>query len=439
MTNRFPLRLASTLLFASALFLGARDPAGRSLLIMGTGLFGIIAWWQSRNRPYDADTRGVLLAMTPLPLLCLAQLIGVAFFAWSPTAVSAQAEFTALVIAYEIFLISILRCAPQRADTQVLVVALVALGIAQASYGVLNLLTGNEYLLVYRRWTDATAATGTLVSKNHFAYLLEMSIPFGAAMLVAMWGRARANVAHEKDDRARAALFGGAVAMMALGLLLSRSRMGLTSLAVASSVIAILGYLVHPPQRGASTDTNNRGPLVILALAVFGLLIGIGIDTAFERFSRVSVDLERGRLPIWLETWTMITERPLLGHGFGSYPALISGYREGPTGLVFAHAHSDYLEAAAEGGLAGISIIGFWLALFARRLFRALASTIDPEKRRLMMAAAVAILSIALHSTVDFGLRIPAVALALLVVVAIFVRTTQPVSSASAASNGAQT
>ncbi len=432
-TLRFPITLSGGLLFSSVLCLGARDPLGQTFVVLGVGLVGLVAWWSQSPGSSTRSTRGVVLAMAPLPLLCAAQIAANLWFGWSAAALIDQAQFTTLMVAYLVFLASLLRAAPHRSDTTPLVVALVALGMAEASYGVLNLLTGNEYLLVYRRWSDATAATGTLVSKNHFAYLLELTIPLAVAMFVSMWGRARPKTSSGADEQARAALFGGGVAMMLLGLLLSRSRMGLTSLAAATAVIALVEFLLRPAGRHAASRESGRTPLVLVAAVTSLLLAGIGIDAAFERFTRVASDLEGGRLPIWHETWAMFQAGPLFGHGFGSYTSLIDGYRQSPTGLAFAHAHSDYLEVAAEGGLAGLSVVAAWLFFFGRRACRAFASVADPEKRRLTMATAVAILSVALHSTVDFGLRIPGVVLVLLFVVTIFVRASEPVSSGGTA------
>jgi putative inorganic carbon (HCO3(-)) transporter len=219
------------------------------------------------------------------------------------------------------------------------------------------------------------------------------------------------------------------VAIMVLGLLLSHSRMGLVSLAASATMIAALSYMLRPARQPGARTATDRTPLLLVGLATVALLAGVGIDTAFERFAQTGSDLESGRLPIWRETWSMIRDSPFFGHGFGSYPGLISQYRQGPTGLAFAHAHSDYLEVLAEGGIVGLSIVASWLFLFGRRLWRSLLLIVDPEKRRRTVAAAVAILSVALHSTVDFGLRIPAVAVAFIFVVVIFVRTTEPLSA----------
>lgn len=431
--RQIAVTFACLILAASALFLGARDPIGRNLVITGAGIFGTLTWWSTgettATRPSDPAVRGTFLAMSALPLLCLVQFIGVLFFDWSPVAVIDHAEFAALIVAYELLLLGLLKSTSATKNTSTIVAFLIALGICEASYGVLNLLTGNTYLLVFRRWTDDAAATGTLVSKNHFAYLLEMTIPFGLAMLVSMWERSRPGAGQGIEARARTALLGAGVATMVLGLLLSRSRMGLVSLAAAAAIVATLSYLLKPVRQPGTRPPNDRTPLLLVGLATFALLAGIGIDAAFERFARAGADLESGRLPIWRETWSMIRESPILGHGFGSYPGLIGQYRRGPTGLAFAHAHSDYLEVLAEGGIVGLSIVGSWLFLFARRLRRSLLLTVDPEKRRRIVAAAVAIFSVALHSTVDFGLRIPAVSIALIFVVAIFVRTTQPLSA----------
>ena len=81
---------------------------------------------------------------------------------------------------------------------------------------------------------------------------------------------------------------------------------------------------------------------------------GGGLDIALERFASSTGDLEAGRLPIWRDTWRMIVANPLLGTGFGTYESVNAAWRLAPDGFANNHAHSEYLEVAAETGLLGL-------------------------------------------------------------------------------------
>ncbi len=117
--------------------------------------------------------------------------------------------------------------------------------------------------------------------------------------------------------------------------------------------------------------------------------------------------------------------KPIIGHGFGTFTSIASAFRDGPTGLSFDHAHNDYIELFAESGVAGLAVATLWLACFVRRTGLTLARPLAPAQRLHVLAVAIALLSIVMHSSVDFGLRIPGVALTTLLLVALFLRLTQ--------------
>jgi O-antigen ligase len=82
----------------------------------------------------------------------------------------------------------------------------------------------------------------------------------------------------------------------------------------------------------------------------------------------------------------------------------------------FDHAHHDYLELAADFGLVGLGLLGalvlstFWVSA------RTLATRRSALPRGIAFGVMMAIVAIAIHSTVDFNLQIPANAMLTVVV-----------------------
>jgi O-antigen ligase len=122
-----------------------------------------------------------------------------------------------------------------------------------------------------------------------------------------------------------------------------------------------------------------------------------------------------GRLDGWNAAGWMLKERPLTGVGHGAYrpefaPAKLALLERGvqffpnQTQVVFANAHNEYLEVAAEWGVPGLLVLGwcFWV------LFSALLRRGRPPERRALAWAGVA--ALAVLSLVHFPFRLALVA-----------------------------
>lgn len=134
---------------------------------------------------------------------------------------------------------------------------------------------------------------------------------------------------------------GAALAALVLACgLVSGSRAWSILLALEAAWLACL--LV--PRRG------GRAGAVWLTL---GLLVGwiVAGNVLVHRWR--SPDVWEGRRDILAAAWSMAAARPWTGHGIGSFPWVYREFRKSDTGEDVEHAHSDWLELAAELGWPG--------------------------------------------------------------------------------------
>src|ERR1035438_6081421 len=87
------------------------------------------------------------------------------------------------------------------------------------------------------------------------------------------------------------------------------------------------------------------------------------------------------RSVLYHDTWRMARDRLLFGWGMGSYPVVFSLYNSQESKVdrlpvIYHDAHSDWLQSAAELGLAGTALIGAAAALPALAVRRMRVTTL---------------------------------------------------------------
>ncbi len=163
---------------------------------------------------------------------------------------------------------------------------------------------------------------GPFLSRNNFAQFLELVLP------VALWLAA--------EQRQPGLMWMPAV-LLAAGLA-SASRAG-AALLVAETAV---GFLMLRPARW-------RLLLPAFALAAVSMAAVAGGRTLVSRLA--DPDPLRYRREIFQSAAAMIAERPWQGFGLGTFRAVYPAYANFDSGGVVEHAHNDWLEWAAEGGI----------------------------------------------------------------------------------------
>lgn len=299
---------------------------------------------------------------------------------------------------------------------------IVASGLFQAVYGSFMALSGIEYLLGIKKEFYLGNATGTFISRNHFAGYLEMALAIGIGLMMVRsnskqetgsgWrGRSRQLLNLVLSDKAILRLV---LIAMVIGLILSHSRMG--NAAFFNSLL-ITGVI------STATSTAFRKPRVYLLLssiiAIDILLLGswFGLEKVVQRIEQTSItteeryDVNQGLLP-------MVEDYNWVGSGAGTFRYAFPPYVDGNYGG-YDHAHNDYLELSGELGyigsfcLAGLVLISLWQAL------KALRHRHSSFIRGMGFAGFMGTLSLLIHSSVDFNLQIPANAMLFIAMLAI--------------------
>ncbi|MGH9870459.1 MAG: O-antigen ligase family protein [Candidatus Polarisedimenticolia bacterium] len=313
----------------------------------------------------------------------------------------------------------------------VVVGGMVAGGLFQAGYGLFEFISGRQHIFGYQKKYFTDVATGTFISRNNYAGYLEMTIPFALALAVLCLGRAatrheiilrrrRAWASGRGTFRALLCLMGAFLMMTAL--LMSRSRMGIISIA-----FALVGGALTLGLHGRS----RRFAIAAVGVAGLAALFASQIDIlpVVRRFQSLQHEFGSGygRLKVWTDAIGAVQAYPLLGSGLGTWELAFSPFRTDQAPLKVDFAHNDYLEFAAEAGLVGVSILGIGALLALRRQGRQPSS--DGRDDEVALAAGIGLLALALHSFTDFHLSIPADALAAAVLAGLFLRRAGPASA----------
>jgi O-antigen ligase len=213
---------------------------------------------------------------------------------------------------------------------------------------------------------------GPFMSRNDFAVFLELCFP--VALLLAMDRRGRESrigtVPIPNGVPARFPIWVPAW-MLAAGLA-SGSRAG--SLVLLTEAAFILGLI----------SRRRAAAKFILWSALLALAAGAG--TLAGRFAEK--DPWRYRREIAASTLRLIADHPWRGYGLGTYSYVYPAYATFDIGAVVEHAHNQWLEWAAEGGIP-LSLL--WLTLAAGIGVRAVRSIWG-----------IGIMAVFVHAVVDY-------------------------------------
>ena len=254
---------------------------------------------------------------------------------------------------------------------------------------------------------ESLSPFGSFVNRHNFAAYMEMTmaLPLGL-MFVGAVGR---------DKRL---LYGTAIGLMGVALLLSGSRGGLVAFVAEIIFLALL----TAGGRSRAKVGIKLALAAALLVAVIGGAIFVGGETSLTRVAETtaSQDLTTGRSNIWQVTLKVIAANMPFGAGFGAFGVAYTPH-DSMSGLErVEQAHNDYLQVLADAGLVGLIIGGFFLwCLFV--LGREAFAIENRYRRGLALGALAGIFAILVHSIFDFVLHTTAISVLFLTLLSILI------------------
>jgi O-antigen ligase len=272
-----------------------------------------------------------------------------------------------------------------------LAVPIIAIASLQAVVGLLQVGMGDA----------GAAARGGYINRNHFAGLLEMSLPFAVMGAVAAAKQVRIDGGWKQALLTAVCL--SAATLMLIGILYSLSRMGFVACLfslLAMGLALLMAGSSHPLRRQA---------VPVLALLILLAFLFLPSDPLIARFADLSSAEEvtdQDRLQVWKETLGLIREFPWVGSGLGSYESVFLRHKQIGEMMRDNYAHNDYLQGLAELGLVGFSLVAAFLSLALMKIVSAISAATSPSMRYLAVACLGSMSAILLHSAADFNLYV---------------------------------
>jgi O-antigen ligase len=259
--------------------------------------------------------------------------------------------------------------------------------------------------LLYWHWPTVFGAPfGPYLNRNDFSTWLIMAIPLVVGYLLM---RIRSRHRGASGVNLEALTDGTAVGLAVAACLLSAALLTAVSRSALTGAAAALACFVWLSRNRA----GGSGRTMLLAGVAVALCVAVAYANVGALADRVGETLETGiggRRVIWRETWQMVRDFWLTGIGAGAYPRGMLVYQHEARGhFYFNHAHNEYLQLAAEGGVLLCVPVVVALIAGAYEIGRRLRLD-DTPVVWLRIGAASGMLAVAVQSVWDTGLRMPA-------------------------------
>lgn len=307
-----------------------------------------------------------------------------------------------------------------RERLRLLAYALVLSGLAQAVYGGLMHLAGENLVMFGTTIQHASNASGGFVNRNHLAGFLEITLAVGIGLMISdledtaprSWRRFARDFAQVLLSRkAPLRIF---LIVMVVGLVMTRSRMGNTAFfaaLVAAGVIALL----------LSRYANRSTVILIVSLIVMDIFIigaWFGVEKTVQRIEQTTRQDVEERIDPSAEALAIYRDFPVFGSGAGTFSTAFSRYRSQDILPFYDFVHNDYVQFLTDTGIVGLAIIGLFVLMPLIVAILAQARRRDPLARGMGFAVVMGVTAIGIHSTVDFNLQIPANAFVFMILLA---------------------
>jgi O-antigen ligase len=304
-----------------------------------------------------------------------------------------------------------------------------------AAFAVLLAMSGIVYKppvggRVYGFWQPYGAGDpfGPFVNRNHFAGWMLLALPVTLGLLcsaIEHGGRVRPGWRSRllwlsTPEASRLILLAGAAVVMALSLVMTMSRSGISALLLALLITSVVIL------RNEGSRWRKVIGVTYLLVLVVSVAAWVGPDAIVRRFSTGQEHDLNLRTGAWMDALRVIHVNPTSGTGLGTYGRVSLIYQQHDIEHHYDQVHNDYLQLATDGGALLVIVVVAFVVLLGRDIRRQLQKTRGTPGWWLRAGAATSLIAIALQEVVDFSLQIPGNAALFVVVCAIALHDPPP-------------
>jgi putative inorganic carbon (HCO3(-)) transporter len=337
-----------------------------------------------------------------------------------PLSVCSQATGSelSLFLVYPVIAFLIINTLRTPKQIQRMVSVILSVGFLEAFYGLLQMFS--EYPLLPLNdpspWTR-----GSFVQKNHFAGYLEMVILLAFGVLVARAARpgsgsSAAENTPPAEHHAKTGFLFAIVCVMMFAQVLSGSRGGIISFSVG---LLFFLWLIHRRRL-----LRRWGRMILLFLPIVCVLavfmLPAQLFSSLHRFNEQQLDPQfQVRWEIWRTQGHIFRDFPLVGSGFGTFSHLAQRYQTFHWGLRLFYSESDVMQILSETGILGVILVIWMGSVFFYQTLSLWRQRRSEWAIAMVAGGLSALVSLVMHSGVDFNLHIPSNALLFSVIAAL--------------------
>ena len=304
-----------------------------------------------------------------------------------------------------------------------LIRALILLGCLESAYGTVQYLTGYQKIFTYTKQAYVEEATGTYINHNHFAGFLELVLPWVVAQTYFLM-RPKGTASHPGGSRSAASgsrpfhpgayLYVFLIVVILIGVVFSRSRMGIFSAIVSLIFMAAVSQIKEKNKALLGITF-----LVLCAALAYAAWIGLSpVLSRFEALEHGGITTE-GRVSLWKSSVRLIRDYPVSGTGLGTFQYAFSAYQNTLLEFRIDHAHNDYLEFTSDLGVPGVILLFGPMFYLLGKMIVVLTSDASRYRRSVLLGCIGCLVALLTHTVADFNLQIPANAMVFAVILGI--------------------
>lgn len=302
---------------------------------------------------------------------------------WS-TNTNVSLQWCLSILLYVVFFGIVLQAADSEKRVRGLFWLILAIGVFEGGMGIL------QYF-----WLGEARAKGTFFNPNFFATYEAVTAVLALSVLLT-------GVEWRRTEKLLLALV---AIISATAVLLAQSRGATAAFLLAVTFVGVARF-------------GKAALIVLVIVVVSGIIVPNPLK---ERIQAVSIydPYAYSRVEIWKGAMDRVIDHPM-GLGLGAYKYASFQYRFPIEGAVIRYgkraetAHNEYLQLAAELGVAGLVLFLIGIGVWVSEAKRVMKGTLSQQNRGITIGLCAGVLAILTHAAVDSVFHEPALVLLLI-------------------------